>query len=83
VGALDLVGNVLEWTNSIYRQYPFNENDGREIVTSDGQERAMRGGSYEQSGRNDRAARLSAIMRYAQSATDSFNNVGFRCARNY
>jgi len=30
VGAYDMIGRVLEWTNSQYKEYPYNAFDGRE-----------------------------------------------------
>jgi eukaryotic-like serine/threonine-protein kinase len=29
-GAADIAGNVLQWTSSLYKSYPYNGNDGRE-----------------------------------------------------
>jgi gamma-glutamyl hercynylcysteine S-oxide synthase len=50
VGALDMVGNVWEWTNSIHDQekfpYPYQTHDGREDV-SGANARAVRGASWD------------------------------------
>jgi formylglycine-generating enzyme required for sulfatase activity len=46
-GAEDLSGNVWEWTRSLYREYPYHPEDGRENLEA-GQEvrRVMRGGAF-------------------------------------
>lgn len=52
-GAADMVGNVLEWTSSLWGQdwekpyfgYPYDPNDGREDLASAGR-RVVRGGSF-------------------------------------
>ncbi len=44
-GALDMSGNVFEWTRSLYRRYPYQPNDGREDET-DRPVRVQRGGAY-------------------------------------
>jgi formylglycine-generating enzyme required for sulfatase activity len=44
-GALDMGGNVWEWTNSLLADYPYQANDGREDIDTDGR-RVARGGSF-------------------------------------
>ena len=45
VGAIHMVGNVSEWTSSIYRAYPYNSKDGRENPDTIAI-RVVRGGSW-------------------------------------
>jgi formylglycine-generating enzyme required for sulfatase activity len=40
-----MAGNVWEWTRSLYKSYPYRENDGREDEEIAG-DRIVRGGSY-------------------------------------
>jgi len=44
-GAHDLSGNVLEWTQSLYRPYPTRSKDGRNEPSASGA-RMLRGGSW-------------------------------------
>jgi formylglycine-generating enzyme required for sulfatase activity len=72
-GLSDVVGNVWEWTNSLYRAFPYDASDGREDLQAEGW-RTLRGGSW----MNDSsitccAARLDGDFVF-------FTNVGFRCA---
>lgn len=43
-GVANMAGNVCEWTSSLYRDYPYDPDDGREDPDSD-EARVVRGGS--------------------------------------
>lgn len=72
-GLVDMVGNVWEWTNSLFRPYPYEANDGRESRQASGF-RVLRGASWV----NDANVALSASR--LDGDFKFFNNVGFRCA---
>jgi len=44
-GCADMVGNVCEWTHTLFENYPYAPKDGRESETSPGL-RILRGGSF-------------------------------------
>lgn len=44
-GAADMVGNVWEWTQSLFKGYPYQAGDGREDLKASGI-RVLRGGSF-------------------------------------
>jgi formylglycine-generating enzyme required for sulfatase activity len=78
VGALDMSGNVLEWTSTIYESYPYDPRDGREDPLDLTSQRVQRSGwgSY-----IDLGASTPIRFRAAPDARDWF--VGFRCARDF
>lgn len=73
-GVEEMTGNVWEWTDSLYKDYPYIQNDGREDQQS-AENRALRGGSWRVSARSARVAYRSV------SAPDDLNGgTGFRLA---
>jgi formylglycine-generating enzyme required for sulfatase activity len=72
-GLIDMVGNVWEWTNSLFHSYPYNPNDGRESREAIGF-RVLRGGSWV----ND--ASVANCLSRLDGDFQFYNNVGFRCA---
>jgi formylglycine-generating enzyme required for sulfatase activity len=75
-GLHDMIGNVWEWTSSIYRDNPFQRDDGCEDRSSR-RPRVVRGGSW-----NDDTPILRVSFRNNLSAADRGLNLGFRCARD-
>ncbi len=62
-GALDMAGNVWEWTSSLYKDYPYRADDGREDVKAGGL-RVLRGGSFCNSQRSARSVCRYWCYRY-------------------
>jgi len=76
IGALDMGGNVWEWTSSLYRDYPYDPDDGREDPASD-DPRVIRGGSWYSSFSETRYSNRDRF-----GPTSTLNYLGFRCARD-
>ncbi|HIQ23373.1 MAG TPA: hypothetical protein EYH34_19290 [Planctomycetes bacterium] len=74
-GLYDMHGNAAEWTRSLYRPYPYNDDDGRNDTASAtvGQKRVVRGGSF-----YDRPKRCRSSFRLAFPPWQPVHNVGFR-----
>jgi formylglycine-generating enzyme required for sulfatase activity len=70
-----MVGNVWEWTQSLFKGYPYQAGDGREALKASGR-RVLRGGSFYNDQRYARCA-----YRYNLNPVDRNDNLGFRvCA---
>jgi formylglycine-generating enzyme required for sulfatase activity len=54
-GAADMAGNVWEWTRSVYKDYPYDPEDGREDLGAEGP-RVLRGGAFHLDRRDVRCA---------------------------
>lgn len=70
-GAQDMIGNVWEWTSTIYQPYPYNALDGRERGDSH-RTRVMRGCSWSGDSMEMRAAYRIKNEKRALSATFGF-----------
>ena len=71
-GLHDMHGNVLEWTRSAYRPYPYKDDDGRNAPDARGR-RVVRGGSW-----YDRPKRCRSAFRLPYRPYQRVFNVGFR-----
>ena len=74
-GLFDILGNVWEWTSSLYREYPYRDEDGRDDPAEAGP-RVRRGGSWANG-----AGMVRSANRNWDSPEMSNDLVGFRCAR--
>ncbi len=75
-GALDMAGNVWEWTASLYKPYPDNRADSREDPIST-DVLALRGGAWDNYQLHVRVA-----ARYRNYPGFTNGSFGFRCARS-
>lgn len=75
-GCADMIGNVWEWTHTLWKSYPYKADDGREDESSRNR-RVLRGGSFDDLQRYARCA-----FRHYYLAPDGRHNfLGFRvCA---
>ncbi len=74
VGAMDMSGNVWEWTHTRYDPYPYEEGDN-EYNGGDNSMRVFRGGSI-----SFAAYFLRSANRVSRFRTDLNSRFGFRCA---
>jgi len=75
-GAMDMAGNVWEWTSSLYKPYPYDPHDGREDLSAKGS-RVERGGSWYHPPWHARTTRRTAAGHIYRRISD----LGFRCAK--
>ena len=75
-GLYDMHGNVAEWCLTLYRDYPYDESDGRNSLYGNGW-RVLRGGSFD-SGISDY---FRCAYRASFYPTFEGNSIGFRVAR--
>ncbi len=72
-GLVDMTGNALEWTSSIYRPYPYEPDDGRENPEPEDARRVVRGGSWV-----DPRVSARAACRNGDPPNARHDDVGFR-----
>jgi iron(II)-dependent oxidoreductase len=79
VGALDMGGNLAEWTHSIFSPYPYDDADGREADwdSDSASLRAARGGWFRAA-----AGPAQSADRRPFDPWDGSPEIGFRCARD-
>jgi formylglycine-generating enzyme required for sulfatase activity len=73
-GAHDMAGNAWEWTSSLFWDYPYRADDGREDRTSV-RARVVRGGSWDYTENDARTA-----FRFVYEPRWITSHVGLRCA---
>ncbi|MBZ0317961.1 MAG: SUMF1/EgtB/PvdO family nonheme iron enzyme [Anaerolineae bacterium] len=78
VGALDMSGNVWEWTSSIFTFYPYDIADGRENMQNLEKRRTLRGGAWDIG-----IYAQQSTFRYGGLMNEAYNYWGFRCVRPY
>lgn len=76
-GVYNMAGNVSEWVSSLYKPYPYDANDGREDMSSEGN-RVLRGGSWFNYGVN-----VHSSVRDRNDPASTYDIFGFRCARSH
>ena len=76
-GVFGMAGNVLEWTSSLFKFYPYDATDGREDLTASG-DRMARGGSWHDFGGNGGNVRTDTRLKLDPAYYGAY--VGIRCA---
>ena len=74
-GCCDMAGNMWEWCSSLYKEYPYNADDGREDLSASGY-RVIRGGAWDANFEMVRCDLRTFTKPSAQNPC-----FGFRCVR--
>jgi serine/threonine protein kinase/formylglycine-generating enzyme required for sulfatase activity len=74
-GLFNMLGNVQEWTSSLYRPYPYRKDDGREDAADVSHDRVVRGGAF-----NSKSAYVRSANRVQMAPATTDDRLGFRCA---
>ena len=77
-GVLDMSGNVWQWVSSVYRDYPYRSDDGRESLDSP-EVRSTRGGSHDWP--VEGITTTNRGQNVSRAPRSGHHNIGFRCAR--
>lgn len=80
VGALNMGGNVSEWTHSIFQPYPYHPEDGREAdaLADSTSDRTLKGASF-----NSIPTRIRNVRRVGVAPNFLYQSIGFRCMLPY
>jgi len=85
VGALDMLGNAWEWTNTGYAPYPYTAADGREEEGGPYGPCVLRGHGWDDATRSlwEAGVWTAATRTSEWRASPPLPSYGFRCARSY
>lgn len=72
-GCVDMAGNVWEWTNSLYKPYPYKHNTNTQDALDDKHNRVVRGGAF-----FSQAKYLRVATRREMEPNRAFHGIGFR-----
>ncbi len=78
-GALDMSGNVMEWTSDWYKRYPGSEFDDEEYGEKF---KAVRSGGWGGTGHYALQAFVSTTYRMMFEPAEYFDDLGIRCAKS-
>ena len=76
-GALDMIGNVWEWTSDEFHLYPGNTEEAPENIKQPSLFRIIRGGAYDGS-----KIHTATYRGFVEADSREYNKTGFRCAKS-
>jgi formylglycine-generating enzyme required for sulfatase activity len=76
-GVYDMAGNVKEWVSSLFVEYPYRTNDGRENLAGE-RARVFRGGAWN----SHTIIEIRTSYRSGTAPSSFSTSLGFRCARS-